>query len=391
MANPPELFTPADALAPRAARGIRQFVFSLIGPEGLPTVLRYASHATVIGVGVATIWLAGARLPERLPAAAELAPPPTATPAIEAAATPAAQVSELAAPPPAAESVEITRQIDPHTTIPTRPRQEVVTYTVQSGDSLFGIAAKFNLTPETILWGNFFTLKDDPHSLRPGQILNILPVNGALHVVQPGDRLEVIARFFRVTLDDIVSWPANNLDPVDPQVTAGQALIIPGGTREFVQWAVPRITRTSRNVLPRDAGAGACPGGYSGGAVGSGSFVWPSANHWLSGNNWSSFHAGIDIAAGLGEVIWAADNGVVVYAGPNNYGYGNMVVIDHGNGWQTLYGHLSQWNVVCGQSIYQGQIVGLAGSTGRSSGPHLHLETQYQGGRVNPWNVLPPP
>ncbi len=81
----------------------------------------------------------------------------------------------------------------------------------------------------------------------------------------------------------------------------------------------------------------------------------------------------------------------MVWAGPNNYGYGNMVIIDHGNGWQSLYAHLSQWNVNCGQSILQGQVLGLAGSTGRSSGPHLHLETAYNGVRVNPWSVLPAP
>ncbi len=98
---------------------------------------------------------------------------------------------------------------------------------------------------------------------------------------------------------------------------------------------------------------------------------------------------GIDIAAGMGAAIYASDTGVVVYAGPIGGGYGNMIMIDHGNGYQTLYGHLSQINVRCGANVYGGQLIGLAGSTGNSTGPHLHFEVRYLGGFVNPWKVLP--
>jgi murein DD-endopeptidase MepM/ murein hydrolase activator NlpD len=97
----------------------------------------------------------------------------------------------------------------------------------------------------------------------------------------------------------------------------------------------------------------------------------------------------IDIAAGMGDPIYAADSGVVVYAGWISGGYGNMVMIDHGNGYQTLYAHLSAIRVSCGASVRQGQVIGLAGSTGRSTGPHLHFEVRYMGGFVNPWYVLP--
>jgi len=109
----------------------------------------------------------------------------------------------------------------------------------------------------------------------------------------------------------------------------------------------------------------------------------------VTGPGFTSIHHGLDFRAKTGNPIYATDSGVIVYAGPNSYGYGNLVVIDHGNGWQSVYGHLSQWNVECGQSVYQGNVIGLAGTTGNSTGPHLHFELRYKGSYVNPWTVLP--
>jgi murein DD-endopeptidase MepM/ murein hydrolase activator NlpD len=120
-------------------------------------------------------------------------------------------------------------------------------------------------------------------------------------------------------------------------------------------------------------------------------FLWPSTERYLSGFDYSpeTNHYGIDIAGRLGNPIFAADHGVVVYAGWNEYGYGEMIVIDHGAGWQTLYAHLSQVNVACGQEVYQGDTIGLMGSTGKSTGPHLHFEMRSDDyGRVNPWDFL---
>ena len=294
----------------------------------------------------------------------------------------AAGVDEKVPVPP------LTRRVNPHTLIPSRARQEVITYTVRSGDTLFGISEKYGITPETVLWGNP-VLKDDPHLLRPGQELLISPVTGVLRVVYSEDTIEGLAAAYHANADDILAWPGNKLDPDNPVLVEGTVLVVPSGKRDFVQWTVPRITRAQRNPLPAGAGPGACAGGYAGGAVGSGAFIWPAGNRYLSGFGYSSYHRGIDIAAGHGAPIYAADNGVVMFAGWSNWGYGYMVVIDHGNGWQTLYSHLSQWNVSCGQSVYQGNVVGLAGSTGNSSGPHLHFEINYQGSRPNPWNYLP--
>ena len=98
---------------------------------------------------------------------------------------------------------------------------------------------------------------------------------------------------------------------------------------------------------------------------------------------------GIDLAGSEGEGVYATDAGVVVYSGWNNYGYGNMIMIDHGNGFQSLYAHLSAYNVGCGQSVGQGDVIGAIGSTGNSSGSHLHFEMMYNGTKINPWDYLP--
>jgi len=111
----------------------------------------------------------------------------------------------------------------------------------------------------------------------------------------------------------------------------------------------------------------------------------------VSGYNYSAWHPGLDLVGRAGDPVYAADNGFVVYAGWSNVGYGNLIVIDHGNGWQTWYAHLSLAYVACGQNVWQGSTIGGIGSTGNSSGPHLHFETRYQGGLPNPFNVLPAP
>jgi murein DD-endopeptidase MepM/ murein hydrolase activator NlpD len=136
-------------------------------------------------------------------------------------------------------------------------------------------------------------------------------------------------------------------------------------------------------------GPGACAT-PSDGAVGTGAFVFPTVAHWLSGYDYApeANHAAVDFGGSMENAIYAADNGVIVYAGWNDHGYGNVTVIDHGNGYQTLYAHQNVIKVACGQSVYKGDLIGLLGSTGRSSGPHLHFEISYNGARVNPHTVL---
>jgi murein DD-endopeptidase MepM/ murein hydrolase activator NlpD len=291
----------------------------------------------------------------------------------------------------------VPRLAQEHTIIPSRPRQEIEEYTVLEGDSVFGIAEKFGLNPETILWGNYYVLLDNAHSLKPGQVLNILPVNGTYHEWQQGEGLNGVAQYYGVSPEDIINYPPNELDAAtigdysNPNIQPGKWLIVPNGRREFVSWSAPLGVTRENPASARVLGSGAC-GPISGGAVGFGTFVWPSNKHSISGFDYSpsTNHWGIDITGNEGEGVYATDAGVIVYAGWNDYGYGNMIMIDHGSGFQSLYAHLSAFNVGCGQSVGQGDVIGAIGSTGRSSGAHLHFEIRAISSFVNPWDVLPP-
>ncbi|MFZ5878789.1 MAG: peptidoglycan DD-metalloendopeptidase family protein [Chloroflexota bacterium] len=308
-------------------------------------------------------------------------------------------VSATPVPPPADPSaLGISRLAQVHTTIPSRPRQEIEWYIVQEGDTVFGIAEKYGLQPQTILWGNYGTLLDDPHNLKAGQNLIILPTDGTYYEWQSGDGLNGVAKFFGVQPGDIVNYAGNGLDPATvgdyaaPNIAPGTYLIIPGGQREFVSWSAPLGITRDDPAYARVLGPGACDP-VSGGAIGYGAFIWPTNKHYLSGFDYSpkSNHWGIDIAGNTGEGVYAADAGVIVYAGWNNYGYGNMVIVDHGNGFQSLYAHLSDIYRFCGQSVGQGEGIGAVGSTGNSSGSHLHFEIMTPTYKVNPWDYLPPP
>ncbi len=284
----------------------------------------------------------------------------------------------------------ITRRSTMHTNIPTRPRQETISYVVTTGDSIFSIAQSFNIEPETVLWSNYEQLNDNPDMLSPGMELNVPPVDGVYYQWQEGDTFEAVAAHFKAEADDILNWPGNHFDLTNPQIESGTWILVPGGEREFQQWLVPTIARSNSGVSASLLGPGACTGNYDG-AYGSGAFAWPTPQHVLSGNDYWSGHLGIDIAGVTGDGIYAADAGVIVFAGWAYGGYGNMIMIDHGNGYQTLYAHLSAVSARCGQSVYTGTYIGALGSTGNSTGPHLHFEVRYLGGFISPWYVLPAP
>jgi len=290
---------------------------------------------------------------------------------------------------------ELARSIVFHTTIPTRNSDWVTQYTIQKGDTVESIAKEFGLKDESIVWGNTDLLAKDANFLQPGQILNILPLDGAFYKWKQGDTLESVAATWNTNVDAILNWPGNDLNPLDPSISPGQWLILPGGWKHY-DWEAPMIRTGKSSTFA--LGSGACENGYDG-PVGTGDWIWPtpSAWHWLSGNNYlGAAHPGIDIAIYLGMPISAVDNGVVVYAGwsqnrDGTPGYGNLVIIDHLDGWHSFYGHLLQINVHCGQSMSRGMTLGLGGTTGNSTGPHLHFELRFQGVPQNPWGVLPPP
>lgn len=307
---------------------------------------------------------------------------------------------ELLAPPllsslPQNEEPALRRQTALDTILPMRNRPGITTYTVVPGDNLFSVATRFNLQPETVLWSNRYTIGDDPHMVYPGQQLVILPVDGTMHIWSAGEGLNGVAEYYKVTPETIINFPGNNLsmntigDLSSPNIEPGTQLVIPGGKGEYSDWRIPRITRedpaTALNVGP-----GACSESYDG-VLGTLNFRWPVSERTLSGYDYapSANHFGIDIGGSIGDPVWTVDNGVVVYAGWNDWGYGNMIVVDHGEGWQSLYAHLSTVEVSCGEEVYSGDRIGTVGDTGMADGAHLHFELRNdEYGRVNPWDFL---
>jgi murein DD-endopeptidase MepM/ murein hydrolase activator NlpD len=280
--------------------------------------------------------------------------------------------------------VAISRRALPKTDIPERVRLEVITYTVQTNDTVWGIAEAFGLQPSTIVWSNMEALQGAPWLLQPGLTLEIPPVDGAYHTVAEDETVADIASAYDVEPQAIYNqW--NDIQP-GASLKVGLRLVIPNGVGEDFDWEPP----------PPPASSGVASADYSYGFCGDVSVSGPGANGWFilptGSSNVSGWffrdprkppHNGLDYKCYLGDAIYAADNGVVVYAGWAS-GYGNLVKIDHGNGYMTYYAHLDSVWVGCGQAVYQGTVVGPCGTTGWSTGPHLHYEIRRNGVPQNP-------
>lgn len=295
----------------------------------------------------------------------------------------------------AAADLGVRRKSVLHTDAAQRARQDIFYYSVQPADTVVSIARKYSLNPSAILWANYEVLRDDPHRIRPGQSLAILPADGAAYEWHSGDRLESVAVFYNVPLQAILQWRGNRfsattVEEAETSIRSGTLLFIPGGKREFVTRTVPRISRQN----PKEAqivGEGFCESVDSG-PVGSGKWIFPTRSHILDGYDYlpDANHFGIDLKGAEGDPVVAADHGIVVYAGWNEWGYGNLVVIDHGDGWQSLYAHLSGLQVACGDIVFQGDPLGVIGSSGSTDHPNLHFELLHETlGRMNPWDYLP--
>lgn len=262
---------------------------------------------------------------------------------------------------------------DPHTEFSEKPRSEIIDYKVESGDTLSSIAQKFNISTDTIRWAN--DLIGDV--IKPGQIIKILPETGVAVTVKSGDTLEGVAKKLSAEAQSILDYPFNDV-PDDLSLKAGQLLIVPGGSPPEVKVSKPKPQPQYLAQGPASP-AFAAPGG--------GQFIWPAGGTMTQYFSW--YHPGIDIANRAAPGVAATDGGTVVVAGwPDSSGYGNRVVIDHGNGYTSLYGHLSNIYVSAGQTVSRGQLVGQMGSTGRSTGTHLHLEIRYKGVALNPLSIL---
>jgi len=252
---------------------------------------------------------------------------------------------------------------------------EIITHIVTEGETLSDIAGRYGLSVETVLWENSLTSKA---VLKPGQELNIIPVDGVRHKVKRGETVYSIGKKYGLEesqVQAVVDYPFNEFANDETfELATGQHLMIPGGVMPSAV-VQPRLRQVQ---FTADAGA----------VTAVGSFVWPASGRLTQG--YSFYHKAIDIASKSGGPILAADGGTVV-ASSWASGYGNRVMIDHGNGYVTLYGHLSLIQVQEGQRVNRGDVVGQMGSTGRSTGTHLHFEIrrgQGQGSLLNPMSFL---
>jgi murein DD-endopeptidase MepM/ murein hydrolase activator NlpD len=260
------------------------------------------------------------------------------------------------------------------------------------------IAKNFNLKIETILWANNLVANS---VLRPGDTLTIPSVDGIIYTVKSGGTLSDVAKKYNITTKILAS--ANDLS-ANAQLKKGQSLVVPGARppsisippkptvsepapvaaqpsapepepapsapTDFVP-LTPEPEQTHPNVIPRPALAAGEK------------LLWPTTRRSVT-QYFSGGHPGLDIDGDYTDAIYAVDDGTVVSSGWNNSGYGNMVLIDHGNGMVTRYGHGSKVYVATGQQVKKGDVIAMVGTTGRSTGSHLHFEVIIRGKRVNP-------
>lgn len=340
-----------------------------------PAVLsRFMGHLTVGVLIVGLIWNLPGML--HIPRLGELIPLSTSTStsagltsgvSSTVAADDAHYLEQAAVPLTARVIRDVLPLVEPRSAA----RTSVVTYRVQPGDTVLGIATKFGLQGTSLLWANE-DLDANPDFLTVGQQLNILPIDGVYYTVSRGDTLSSVAKQFKVDEAAITGYAANGV--TDGTLTAGQRLVIPGGAKPETQRQAV-ATYSAMAPAPEDA------------QTGSGAFAWPLRGT-LSQGYWAG-HRAIDLATSTGTPVAAADAGYVSLVQSSNSGYGKMVIIDHGNGYQTLYAHLSKISVEPGQAVARGEIIGSSGSTGNSTGPHLHFEVIKNGVRSNPLGYLP--
>jgi murein DD-endopeptidase MepM/ murein hydrolase activator NlpD len=278
---------------------------------------------------------------------------------------------------PFSDDPVINSLMDTHTTISQKPRSEIIEYEIKSGDTVSTIAQKFGISSETILWANDMDRNDQ---IKPGQTLKILPVSGIAHTVKSGDSLESIAKKYDADSQSILDFPFNDVSD-DLKLRAGQVMIVPDGI--MPQSSVkPQTPKAQPQYLANG------PASPTFNAPGGAGFVWPTSTSGIS-QYFAWYHPGLDLPNRAAPPVVSSDGGTVVVAGwPDNYGYGNRVVVDHGNGYKTLYAHLSNIYVSVGQHVSRGQTIGKMGSTGRSTGTHLHFEIHYKGIAVNPLSIL---
>jgi murein DD-endopeptidase MepM/ murein hydrolase activator NlpD len=346
-----------------------------------PIISRASAHLAILALAVAALVFSGLNLPQRKPLGAVPQVQAAAVKPLLSASTTSVKMAAIA---PVTEksatnlpvsstqfdnSATVVRVVQPHTEIPIRPRRGVITHTVQMGETTEKIAEAYGLQATTVLWSNP-DIEDVPDLLRIGQEVVILPVDGVYHTVAEDDTLESIAEKYKADVEAIKTLSYNGLREPLYRIQEGMKLIVPGGTKPYV----PKRVTSYTGPIPTDA-------------RGTGAFVWPVSGVITQGHWWG--HRAIDIGAPTGSAVLSSDGGFVAFVGWTDIGYGYLIIIDHGNGYSSYYAHLSQMYVTLGQRVERGQVIGAVGSTGNSTGPHLHLEIRYNNEPQNPLVYLP--
>lgn len=258
------------------------------------------------------------------------------------------------------------------TEVSQKPRDKVITYRVQRGDTLSTIAQKFGISTDTIKWANDRTTDN----LAVDDELKILPVTGIVHKVAKGDSVYTLAVKYSTEAQAIVDFPFNDFaNPQTFSLVEGQILIIPEGVKPQERPTLRRQVYIAQGPQPGEIS-------YAG-------FTWPLRGVISQFAAW--YHMGIDITSAFGTPIVAAQNGKVVKASAGTWdgGYGTSVMIDDGNGFQSLYAHMSGLNVSVGDEVVVGKtVIGWIGLSGRTTGPHVHFEIHKNGVLVNPMSYL---
>ena len=250
---------------------------------------------------------------------------------------------------------------------------EITQYTVLEGDTISTIADQFDVSSQTVMWSNNLS---DKSVIKPGDTLWILPTSGTAHTVKSGETITGLAKKYDADVNEILDYN----DMIEGEdLVAGSEIIIPGGTKPHPP--APQPAPTTKLASFSQVFGGTAPPSA---AISGTKLQWPSVTHRIS-QYYGWRHGGIDIDGEFGDPIYAAESGTVTSAGWYG-GYGLQVVISHGNGMATRYAHLQNMYVSLGQSVSRGQTIGLMGSTGWSTGSHLHYEVIVGGATHNPFS-----
>lgn len=260
-------------------------------------------------------------------------------------------------------------------TIP--PAHNFQMHEIARGETPNIIASQYGISANTLLGGNIWLSKES-NQLQVGAQLLILPVDGVLHKVRAGETIESIAELYQVPAADIIAYPSNNLQFPFYRLVPGSELLIPGASIGQFLFIAPKSVATNAAGQPQWK------------VFGTGTYIWPINGRCLT-QFYNGFHPAIDVSSSEGAPVYASDTGTVTYASfaaGIYYDYGNLIVINHGNGFETFYAHLSGISVFPGQTVTKGDLIGSTGNTGRSTGPHIHFEIRDNDFRSNPLDRL---